>query len=195
MNDFRPLMAIICANSLTVMGLKQLLQSVMPSLEIETYASVAALRGDSPERFVHFFVDINLLLTDRQFFVDNKLRTIVLCTSPEHSAQLNGLHCLNVNVDEKQMVRSILTLMRKGHSSRPPMPTSRDRGVLSAREVEVLSLVAQGLLNKEIADRLNISLTTVITHRKNIVLKLGLRSVSALTIYAVMNGYVELDQI
>ena len=67
--------------------------------------------------------------------------------------------------------------------------------MLSAREIEVLALVAQGFINKEIADKLNISLTTVITHRKNITEKLGLRSVSALTIYAVMNGYVELDKI
>ena len=63
------------------------------------------------------------------------------------------------------------------------------------REIEVLSLVAQGLINKEIADRLCISLTTVITHRKNITEKLNMRSVSALTIYAVMHGYVDLDKI
>ena len=73
--------------------------------------------------------------------------------------------------------------------------TVRTRNMLSPREIEVLSLVAKGLINKEIADRLSISLTTVITHRKNIVEKLGLKSVSSLTIYAVMNGYVDLDSI
>ena len=51
------------------------------------------------------------------------------------------------------------------------------------------------MLNKEIADKLNISLTTVITHRKNITEKLGIKSVSGLTIYAVMNGYIEADRI
>ena len=59
----------------------------------------------------------------------------------------------------------------------------------------MLSLVVQGFINKEIADKLNISLTTVITHRKNITEKLGMRSVSALTIYAVMNGYVDIGKI
>jgi DNA-binding NarL/FixJ family response regulator len=59
----------------------------------------------------------------------------------------------------------------------------------------VLSLIAQGLLNKEIADKLNIGLTTVISHRKNITEKLGIKSVSALTIYSVMHGYVDLNKI
>ena len=66
---------------------------------------------------------------------------------------------------------------------------------LSVREIEVLCLVARGFINKEIAERLHISLTTVISHRKNITEKLGIKSVSGLTIYAVMHGYVEADQI
>lgn len=228
-------MAIVCANSLTVMGLKQLLQSVMPSIEVESYATVSDLRDDKPERFVHFFVEISAFISDRQFFAERQHRTIVLTTSPEHSAQLSGYHCLCVNVDEQHLARNLLLLIRQGHPnghtmmsgkghpmppgtghSMPPgaghpmppgkghpmppgaghpMSPARDRNALSAREIEVLSLVAKGLINKEIADRLNISLTTVITHRKNIVEKLGIRSVSALTIHAVMNGYVDLDQI
>jgi len=67
--------------------------------------------------------------------------------------------------------------------------------ILSNREIEVLSLVVQGYINKEIALKLNISLTTVITHRKNIMEKLGMKSVSALTIYAVMHGYVDINKI
>ena len=67
--------------------------------------------------------------------------------------------------------------------------------ILSDREIEVLSLIVKGYINKEIAHRLNIGMTTVITHRKNIMDKLGMRSVSALTIYAVMNGYVDIDKI
>ena len=55
--------------------------------------------------------------------------------------------------------------------------------------------LARGFINKEIAEKLNISLTTVISHRKNITEKLGIKSVPGLTIYAVMNGYVEADNI
>ena len=66
---------------------------------------------------------------------------------------------------------------------------------LTEREKEILTLVAKGLTNKEIADRLNISLTTAITHRRNIMDKLNLKSVSALTIYAVTHGYIDIGDI
>ena len=62
--------------------------------------------------------------------------------------------------------------------------------MLSQREVEVLRLIASGHINKEIADKLAISLNTVLTHRKNITAKLGIKSVSGLTFYAMMNGLV-----
>jgi hypothetical protein len=50
-------------------------------------------------------------------------------------------------------------------------------------------------LYSKIADKLNIGLPTVITHRKNIMDKLNIKSVSAMTIYAVMNGYVDINKI
>jgi DNA-binding NarL/FixJ family response regulator len=77
----------------------------------------------------------------------------------------------------------------------PPMPEILNRKILSDREIEVMSLIVQGYINKEIADKLHIGLATVITHRKNIMDKLGMKSVSALTIYAVMHGYVDINKI
>ncbi|BDX39721.1 helix-turn-helix transcriptional regulator [Tenuifilaceae bacterium CYCD] len=62
---------------------------------------------------------------------------------------------------------------------------------LSSREVDVLKCVALGMSNKEIADKLFISIHTVITHRKNITAKLDIKSASGLTIYAIMEGYIE----
>lgn len=67
--------------------------------------------------------------------------------------------------------------------------------LLSDREIEVLQLLALGFTNKQIADHLNISVHTVNTHRKNISQKTGIKSVSGLTIYAVINNYVTIDQI
>ncbi|VBB48448.1 conserved hypothetical protein [uncultured Paludibacter sp.] len=65
--------------------------------------------------------------------------------------------------------------------------------LLSEREIEVLKQLALGLSNKEIADKLNISINTVITHRKNISQKTGIKSASGLTIYAVVNKHITLE--
>ena len=74
------------------------------------------------------------------------------------------------------------------------VPTG-NAGILTDREIEVLVLIVEGYINKEIADKLHIGLTTVISHRKNIMDKLDARSVSALTIYAVTHGYVDIANI
>jgi DNA-binding CsgD family transcriptional regulator len=75
------------------------------------------------------------------------------------------------------------------------MPKVLQQKILTDREIEVMSLIVQGFINKEIADKLNIGIATVITHRKNIMDKLGMKSVSALTIYAVIHGYVDINKI
>jgi DNA-binding CsgD family transcriptional regulator len=66
---------------------------------------------------------------------------------------------------------------------------------LSDRERDVLVLVARGLTNKEIASELNISPHTVISHRKNIVHKTGIRSVAGLTVYAVLNKFIDSERL
>ncbi|MDU1904212.1 MAG: LuxR C-terminal-related transcriptional regulator [Dysgonomonas sp.] len=70
-----------------------------------------------------------------------------------------------------------------------------DIQTISPRELEVLKLIALGLLNKEIADRLNISLNTVLSHRKNITAKLGIKTVSGLIFYCISHGYISADEI
>lgn len=64
---------------------------------------------------------------------------------------------------------------------------------LSPREREVVSCLAMGLSNKEIASKLNISINTVITHRKNIAAKLSIHSVAGITIYAIVNNLVDIN--
>jgi DNA-binding CsgD family transcriptional regulator len=66
---------------------------------------------------------------------------------------------------------------------------------LSQRELDVLCLVALGFLNKEVADKLNISLNTVLSHRKNITAKLGIKTVSGLIFYCITHGYISADEI
>ncbi len=61
---------------------------------------------------------------------------------------------------------------------------------LTNRETEILRLIVKGYLNKEIADELNISLNTVLTHRKNIISKTGIKTVSGLTFYCIRKGLI-----
>jgi DNA-binding NarL/FixJ family response regulator len=70
-----------------------------------------------------------------------------------------------------------------------------DNDNLTKREIEVLTCIVNGKLNKEIAEELNISIHTVVRHRKNITTKTGIRSQSGLTIYAISKKIVEIEDI
>lgn len=194
----RPRIAIVDPNTLATMGLKHILQNVMPIMQVETFGSFVELMANNPNSFFHFFVSINIAIQNRSFFLEHKHRTIVLTTSNEPNSQLSDFHALCINVPEEQLVKSVLQLEQYAHAhgrNLPPLPKVLQQNFLSDREIEVLSLIVQGKINKEIADILNIGMTTVITHRKNIMEKLGLKSVSALTIYAVMHGFVDISKI
>ena len=72
---------------------------------------------------------------------------------------------------------------------------SPDQEELSDREKDILVSVVKGMSNKEIAEFHNISIHTVITHRRNIGRKLGIHSASGLTVYAIINKFVDIKDI
>ena len=186
-----PEIAIVEPNTLAAIGLQGLLEEVIPHALIRTFRSFAELTDDTPDMYAHYFVSSQVYFEHTAFFLERRPKTIVLAGGAIPALPA-GVPVLDTCQDEKNLMKSILQLHRHGH---PPVQGGGNVPVLSAREVEVLVLVAKGLLNKEIAEKLNISLTTVITHRKNIVEKLGIKSVSGLAVYAVMQGYVEADRI
>lgn len=194
----RPKIAIVDSNTLASLGLKQLLLNVMPIMTVDTFGSFAELENSNIDEYFHYFVAMDIVIRNRQFFINHKQKTIVLTLSLNDSAQLTDFHSLYINQPEHELVRALLTLQQHAHGggrNLPPMPQILRQKILSDREIEVMSLIVQGYINKEIADQLNIGLSTVITHRKNIMDKLGMKSVSALTIYAVMHGYVDINKI
>ena len=194
----RPKIAIVDSNTLASLGLKQLLLNVMPIMTVDTFGSFAELEDSNIDEYFHYFVAMDIVIRNRQFFINHKQKTIVLTLSLNDSAQLTDFHSLYINQPEHELVRALLTLQQHAHGdgrNLPPMPQILQQKILSDREIEVMSLIVQGYINKEIADQLNIGLSTVITHRKNIMDKLGMKSVSALTIYAVMHGYVDINKI
>ncbi len=194
----RPKIAIIDSNTLATMGLKQILQNVIPIMTVDTFGSFAELTSNNPDSYFHFFVSMEIVLRNRTFFLERRQKTIVLTLSVSDASQLSDFHNLYINQPESLLVRDILALQQHAHAkgkNLPKMPKILQQKILSDREIEVMSYIVQGYTNKEIADKLTITLNTVISHRKNIMDKLGMKSVSALTIYAVMHGYVDINKI
>lgn len=194
----RPKIAIVDSNTLAILGLKQILQNVMPIMTVDAFGSFDELLSNQPDTYAHYFVAMNIVLQERQFFQERRQKTIVLTLQLEETSQLSAFHSLCINQSEQHLIRQMLQLVQHAHGggkNLPPMPKALQQKILSDREAEVMSLIVQGYINKEIADRLNIGLATVVTHRKNIMDKLGIKSVSALTIYAVMHGYVDINKI
>ena len=201
-----PEIAIIDANTLACIGLRGLIERMMPFATVRAFNTFEQLVRDTPDMYFHYFISSQVLLEHSAFFVERKAKTIVLTNGSSGAPQTSNFHTLNVYQGEEALTRALLQLQQRAHAHGRRLPQGMggqqeenrpagDPNGLSAREIEVLVLIVRGLTNKEIADRLYISTTTVISHRKNIMEKLHLHSVSALTIYAVMNGYIEADRI
>ena len=194
-NNKYPEIAIIDPNTLSCMGLEALLEEIIPMATIRVFHSFGELVDDTPDMYAHYFVSAQIYFEHVAFFRERNPRAIVL-VGGENLPQLSGVLTLNIYQSEKELIKSILQLHQHGHQGgKHPHTETIGAHDLSAREIEVLKFITKGFINKEIAEKLNISLTTVISHRKNITEKLGIKSVSGLTVYAVMNGYIEADSI
>ena len=188
-----PEIAIIEQNTLAALGLRTIIEELIPDAVIRTFASFGQLTDDTPDMYAHYFVSAQIYFAHTAFFLERKPKTIVLSSGEQ--PQLNGVPTLDCTLPQDRLVKAIVSLRRYGHRPNAHPAVSNTEHDLSPREIEVLVLVTKGYINKEIAERLNISLTTVISHRKNITEKLGIKSVSALAIYAVMHGYVNPDSV
>lgn len=195
--SFRPALAVVCANTLTGVGMQSILQKMVPFAVVNLFHSFEAFQESTPELFFHFFVSRQIFFTHTAFFTQQKHKTVIMIDDAADEALYVGFHTLNICLEEHQLLKEVLTLHQGAHHGGHHIPEEqelrRPKPLLSPREIEVLVLLAKGFLNKEIAQQLNIGITTVITHRKNIIEKTGLKSLSSLTIYAVVNGYVEAD--
>lgn len=105
------------------------------------------------------------------------------------------IHC---QVEDDIFVPAVEILEEKvGIQEEPTVKeeATRTEDTLSDREREIVHCVVCGLSNKQIAEQLFISLNTVLTHRKNIARKLNIHSVAGLTIYAIVNKIVNIDEL
>ena len=200
----QPSIAILDENTLSSIGLATVIARMMPKADVRLFSSFRALEeADSTARFFHYFTTSALLLRHAAFFLPRRPRTIVLVHGDETNVSLQNFHCLNVRQDEQALVRAILRLAQTAHAAHGTPPRAveeaigprRPDDVLTPREKEVVRHLVLGRINKEVADAIGVSLTTVISHRRNIMDKLSIKSLSALTIYAVMHGIVKAEEI
>lgn len=119
-------------------------------------------------------------------------RTLVIMVSTvredEFLRQADGV--INIYDNKTKLIKKLQTAVEQSQTN--PYSDSHE---LSERERDVLILVAKGMANKEIADELNISIHTVMSHRKNIAHKTGIKSVAGLTVYALLNNMLEASEV
>lgn len=183
--------AIILQDTLQSTGLQSLIADYFPPVEISHYPTFDALSASGNDTFDYYFTDPTSFVLYADFFLPRRSKTIVLTGSAENENGLSATNHIATGATQETIIEQLGQLFTADNSN----PSGENNKDLSIRETDVLQLIVKGSTNKEIADKLNISLNTVLTHRKNITTKLGIKTVSGLTFYAIMNGIISGDDI
>lgn len=192
---------------------KQIKVAIAESSDVIRTGIISILKSMN---FQIFFVEIKNLQQLRQSFAHHNFDILILnpiltgfsspqqlkkefCKSGIKIIALQSVLCENSllsQYDESISIfdssEQIISKLKKAISS-PDTDISTE--CLSSREKEIVGLVVKGLSNKQIAQKLNLSIHTVITHRRNVSTKLDIHSTSGLTIYAIVNKLIEIDDI
>jgi len=177
---------ILSTHPLEGRGLQSFLCDEYHPETVVVHASPQTINDKENSRCDLFFVSADLFVLFYDYFLLRKNKVIIFGTTLWNDSQSVVLPFLNVAANEDSLKAQIDELLSNTFHH-------ENSDGLTSRELEVLTLVAQGLLSKEIADFLNISLHTVISHRKNIAAKLGIKTVAGFTMYAAMNGLITVN--
>lgn len=129
----------------------------------------------------------NNMLTAALHDIYNNEEWLNLHAQVEDKIFTPAIRRLEQRLKQNDVTRNISTMVFKGKTEATEP--------LSDREKEVIVALVQGMSNKEIAEHLFIAVNTVITHRRNIVRKLQIHSPAGLTIYAIVNGLVDISSV
>lgn len=132
-------------------------------------------------------MQLNHKLMSTLYDIYNNEEWLNLHTEVEDRIFVPAIRRLERMSKENDVTKKISTMVFKGGTDNGEM--------LSDREKEVIVSLVQGMANKEIAEHLYISINTVITHRRNIARKLQIHSSAGLTIYAIVNGLVNISNV
>lgn len=184
---------IIEPSDIIVRGLSSLLAEAEQFRVIDTFADVTKFQNHNSMKQATDIIIINPALVSygkrgviRTLFPE--VRLVALLYSYVDRETL-GQFDESIEVYDKPS--KIIHKLDQIASSDDIAKSSTETGDLSDREKEILVAVAKGMMNKEIADLYNISIHTVMAHRKNISRKTGIKSVSGFVVYALLNNYIE----
>ncbi len=184
--------AIILSDTLQSIGLQSLLTDYFPPVEVRWFSSFETFNmAGGSDTFDFYFTTPEVMVINSDFFLPRRIKTVVLVYG-ENCEACSSTNHLSIRASEEVVIEQLQQILATDSSAGLSGDTNKD---LSMRETDVLQLIVKGITNKEIADKLNISLNTVLTHRKNITSKLGIKTVSGLTFYAIMNGIISGDEI
>ena len=183
---------IILNDTLQSVGLQSLLVDYFSPVSITCYQSFNEIE-EKKDNIDFYFTDTDTFVLNSDFFMPRKNKSIVL-THAGYIRETQNVLSVNLHINIRQSQEFIIEQLKLLFQAGQPNNPDSTKG-LSSREIDVLQLIVKGITNKEIADKLNISLNTVLSHRKNITSKLGIKTVSGLTYYAIMNGLVSANDI
>ncbi len=192
-----PCLAIIDSNTLSSIALRSILWDIYNNVEVYTYGNMESFIKDSNRHFVHFFVNSDILFMHIDEFETLKNQTTVISVGPDRKFGKAGFNVLDISLPEEELMSKLLRIQlisRYEVQHGKPGKINKDNE-LSPREKDVLRLMVKGMINKEMAETLGISATTVIFHRNNICQKLQTRSIGKLTIFAVLSGIIDINEI
>jgi len=199
MNNGKRQILLVTPSVLAARGLETVLNSIG---EFRIQAIFSDLSGESVNRLRNTGTD--LIIIDPVIFEYSARANARAIINQYSEAALVGLE--TANMDDEAMKQydgtiniydspsAIVKKLRTALETHKDTPKS-DGNELSAREKEILICVAKGMLNKEIADLYNLSIYTVITHRKNITRKTGIKTVAGLTVYALLNNLIDYSSV